>query len=306
MSKSIALSTSWFPPRECDCGYSLCQKAVSLGFSQLELSHNLDISLCFGIVDAFAQKLITVSSVHNFFPIPPGAHGPCPDFFQSSSNNEEEIYLWQRYTERSLDFCQKLQAKVLVMHMGSIPLRFPYSQWRLNKLYQKKTPEELKEHRYFLKVRKKVQEKYEAVENQVIQRLQPIINYSQKNNVSLGIENRERLTELPVDDKMNQFISRLNNCGYWHDSGHAKLKERAGILGHEKHLAENADNMLGLHLKDVSERGSESIRLGKGTVDFKMIAKYVRPEHILVLEVGPSMSEQDLVDSRKFLEDIFF
>jgi hypothetical protein len=44
---------------------------------------------------------------------------------------------------------------------------------------------------------------------------------------------------------------------------------------------------------------------GSGIVDFPMIAKFVRPEHTLVLELSPKLSEDDVRRSRDFILDCF-
>ena len=47
-----------------------------------------------------------------------------------------------------------------------------------------------------------------------------------------------------------------------------------------------AERLVGFHLHDVSPGGRDHRVPGTGLADFKMIAEFVRPEHVLVLELS--------------------
>ncbi|MGB0289573.1 MAG: sugar phosphate isomerase/epimerase, partial [Opitutales bacterium] len=89
--------------------------------------------------------------------------------------------------------------------------------------------------------------------------------------------------------------------GYWHDTGHAQLKHRLGLLDHRSHLEAMAPRLVGFHLHDVSEGGRDHRVPGTGTIDFKMVAEFIRPEHTLVLELSPSLSRDQVRASRDYL-----
>ena len=49
--------------------------------------------------------------------------------------------------------------------------------------------------------------------------------------VKFGVENREGLLELPLDEDMESLLASVDApgvCGGWHDVGHARIKEKEG------------------------------------------------------------------------------
>jgi hypothetical protein len=45
---------------------------AELGFSHVELSHGIRAGLVPGIIKAVEERIVQVSSTHNFCPLPPG------------------------------------------------------------------------------------------------------------------------------------------------------------------------------------------------------------------------------------------
>ena len=72
--------------------------------------------------------------------------------------------------------------------------------------------------------------------------------------------------------------------GYWHDAGHGAKLEYCGFLEHEEYLRRYGDRLVGMHVHDT--QGARDHRApGQGGTDFAMLAKYVRPDTILTLEL---------------------
>jgi sugar phosphate isomerase/epimerase len=92
--------------------------------------------------------------------------------------------------------------------------------------------------------------------------------------------------------------------GYWHDAGHAQIKHQLGLLDHREHLEMMADRLTGFHLHDVSQSGRDHQVPGTGTIDFKMIAEFVRPEHTLVLELSPRLTTEQVLASRAYIGEV--
>jgi sugar phosphate isomerase/epimerase len=91
-------------------------------------------------------------------------------------------------------------------------------------------------------------------------------------------------------------------AGYWHDTGHARIKESLGVIDHQQHLARMASRLVGCHLHDVDVEGHDHQPIGSGVVDFKMVSSFWRPEHILVLELSPHVSVEDVLASKARIE----
>ena len=91
-------------------------------------------------------------------------------------------------------------------------------------------------------------------------------------------------------------------AGYWHDTGHAEIKAEMGVLNHRKHLEKMAPHLLGFHLHDVNSDGRDHQPIGDGQIDFKMVSEFWKPEHLLVLELGPRVEVDDVKRSKERIE----
>jgi sugar phosphate isomerase/epimerase len=62
--------------------------------------------------------------------------------------------------------------------------------------------------------------------------LKLLIEAAETHGVKLGIENREALEEIPLDSDFNFFFKDFvqPTVGYWHDTGHAQIKENLGLF----------------------------------------------------------------------------
>lgn len=88
--------------------------------------------------------------------------------------------------------------------------------------------------------------------------LQEIAARATELGLQLGIENREALEEVPVDGEMAQFLAEFPaaTVRYWHDTGHAQIKEHLGFLHHVTHLGQLAERLGGFHIHDVEFPGA--------------------------------------------------
>src|SRR3954471_17692268 len=116
---TLALSTSWCSSRHND-GYAMLREMAALGFTHAELSHGIRITLVPGILRAVEEGVIKISSTHNFCPLPTGVQQAAPNLFEPSAEDPREHDQWLRQTKRSLYFAAQVNARVLVMHLGSV------------------------------------------------------------------------------------------------------------------------------------------------------------------------------------------
>jgi sugar phosphate isomerase/epimerase len=134
-----------------------------------------------------------------------------------------------------------------------------------------------------------------------------LLDYARERGVRLGIENREKLDELPLDDDLVDYFSGLPegaSAGYWHDTGHADIKESMGLISQRAQLSSLASRTIGFHLHDVNAAGQDHQAVGSGHVDFKMISSFWRPEHVFVIELSPRGSVQGVRDSLEKLQSL--
>ncbi|MCC7368290.1 MAG: sugar phosphate isomerase/epimerase [Chloroflexi bacterium] len=104
--------------------------------------------------------------------------------------------------------------------------------------------------------------------------------------VRLGVEARDGYQEIPSLDEMATVLDACTDLpvGYWHDAGHGAKLEYCGFVEHEEYLRRYADRLVGMHVHDT-QAARDHRAPGQGGTDFAMLAKYVRPDTILTLEL---------------------
>jgi sugar phosphate isomerase/epimerase len=132
-----------------------------------------------------------------------------------------------------------------------------------------------------------------------------VLEYAGQRGVKLGFENREKFEELPLDADHLDLLNTMpltTPVGYWHDTGHADIKEGMGLLRHREHLQKMAPRTIGFHLHDVDAAGHDHQPVGGGHIDFKMISEFWRPEHLLTLELSPRIPVDAVRSSKQHVE----
>ena len=260
MKPVVALSTCWNSHRHQD-GYAMLQEIAGLGFKWVELSHGVRIILVPGILKAVEEGLIKVASCHNFCPLPTGVIHAAPNLYLPSSRDPREREQWLRHTRRTIDFARQVRAAKVVLHLGAVEF-FWFNPARPVRRYRLENPQaDLAHDPAYRKLLARALEKLRARmpvywehTRATLDELRP---HADQQGVLLGCENREKFEELPLDADSAAFVSALpdTSAGYWHDTGHAAIKERLGLLNHREHLAANAARLIGFHLHDVNAEG---------------------------------------------------
>lgn len=300
LEQRLSLSTCWCSHRHSD-GFEMLEEMRELGFAQVELSHGIRMDLVPGIIRAHKEGLVQFSSIHNFCPLPSSAMGAAPNLFEPSSTAKKESMLWDRYTTRTIEFAEQIGASAMVIHSGSYRPAFRSPRAALEELPEPSNENQRKDalDRLLRKAGRPTQ--------RVVENFQTLTEKATKAGVTVGVENREDVLELPIDSKFEEFLSEFpkdSPFAYWHDTGHARIKERLGLLDHREHLEKMSPRLAGFHLHDVNEDGKDHQTPGTGSIDFHMIREFVRPEHILVAELSPRLSREEVLQSRDTLLQI--
>lgn len=289
----------------------MLKEIADMGFTHAELSHGIRIVLVPGILKAVEDGLIKISSTHNFCPLPAGVTQSAPNLFEPSQEEPREHEQWLRHTKRSIDFAAQVKARVLVLHLGSVKFwLFPPGRKVQAHLRNNPDIEVATDPKYQAVLRKacaKLRGRMGPFWKQVQKSLGEISAYAKARGIALGCENREKFEELPLDDDFPSLFEALGPetpCGYWHDTGHADIKEGMGVISHRLHLERNAERLLGFHLHDVSAAGKDHQAVGSGRIDFDMISSFWRPEHLLTLELSPRVTPPDVLLSKKRVEEL--
>ena len=290
----------------------MLSEIAGLGFEHVELSHGIRITLVPGILRAVEEGVIKVASTHNFCPVPTGVIQAAPNLFEPSAREHREHDQWLRHTKRSIDFAAQVKARVIVCHLGSVRF-FWFNPARNIRRYLHEHPEAGRKpddpvyqallQKSIARLRKQMPPFWEQTKKSIGE----VIEYAAQKGIRLGFENRERFEELPLDADHLDLVNGLPATapvGYWHDTGHADLKESMGLLQHRAHLEKMAPRTIGFHLHDVNAHGQDHQAIGAGRIDFAMISQFWRPEHLLTLEFGPRVTLEDVRASKKRIESL--
>ena len=260
-----------------------------IGFECAELSHGVSASLMPGILDAVAAGDIKISSLHNFCPMPVGVTHAAPNLYEFSAKKLHERELAVRFTLKTFEFASRVKAPVVVLHLGSMDLK-DYTG-RLREMLER----DGKKSSRFEKLHAQAAAKLEAKKGKGVERvyetLRKILPEAEKRGLKLGCENREALGEIPLDSDFVSFFREFSspNIVYWHDTGHAQIKENLGFIQHAQHLKSLAARLAGFHIHDVQFPARDHVAPGSGMIDFAALKPMVKPEHIKVFELSPSL-----------------
>lgn len=280
----------------------MLQEIRDLGFEYAELSHGIRISLLPGIFDMVDRGAIRISTVHNFCPLPIGVTHAAPNIFQFSSNEERERENAYRHSLKTIETAARVGARLVVLHLGSIDLN-DYTDKLLEMVGKglKDTPK-------FQKLMAEMEEKRDAKKEAYILRstemLKRLVEPAKNAGVELGVEIREALEEIPLDPDFDFLFWEVSDplVGYWHDLGHAQIKENLGVINHAAHLKSQAKRLKGFHIHDVEFPGRDHRPPGRGMIDYLALKPMVKPEHLKVFEFSPSASTEEVLQGVEHLK----
>ena len=277
----------------------------ALGFDTAELSHGIRISLLPGIIEAVEAGEMKISSLHNFCPLPMGVNHAAPNLFVFSSTDPRERENAWRHTVKTIETAARFKAPVVVLHMGRIEMK-DYTD-KLLEMIQRNQQETPKYSALCEEVMEKREKKKERnVENSRAM-LERIATLAEQHGVKLGIENRQALEEIPIDSDFDLFMRNFNpaSVGYWHDCGHAQIKQHLGFIDHRLHLKSMESRLIGFHVHDVEFPGRDHRSPGTGSVNFEALKSMVKPEHIKVFEFSPSLTPEEASSGVAFIKRLW-
>lgn len=282
-AKMYSFSTCWNSSRHTD-GRAMLREIRDLGFDHAELSHGIRISLLPGIIEAVDAGEMKISTLHNFCPLPVGITHSAPNLYEFSAERPRDRELAIRHTLRTFEFAERVKAPVVVLHLGSMDLKdYTGKLEAMLESGEKDSPKFQKLVNEAAAKRDAGKEKFFARTKETLRLLLP---EAVKRGLKLGCENREGVEELPLENDFAMFFREFGspNVLYWHDTGHAQMKENLGFIRHAEHLESLASRLAGFHIHDVQFPARDHCAPGTGTIDFAALKPFVKPEHIKVFE----------------------
>ena len=272
----------------------MLEEIRDLGFEHAELSHGVRLSLIPGIFEAVEAGVIKISSLHNFCPLPMGVNTAAPNIFKFTSENTRERENAVRHTLKTIETAERVKAPLIVLHMGAVEMKeYTDKLMDMVKDGKKDTPkyqklfQEAEERRAVLS-EKPMQYAYEI--------LRKLIAEVEPRGIKLGIENREAVEEILFDNDYPFFLHEFQSPSvvYWHDTGHAQIKENLGFIDHAQHLKALQRRLYGFHIHDVEFPGRDHRAPGTGMIKFGELKPFVKPEHLKIFEFSPSLAVEEV------------
>lgn len=295
----LSFSSCWNNARHSD-GEAMIDDILSLGFTNIELSHGMTVTKIPGIRKAFADGRFTCSGVHNYFPSPVEVMIDAPDAYEYTSHRPFDRERAMQMTLRTLELAAEFKARYVVLHMGSVPMN--HNKWtkRLTtmvadgKLYD---PDYAKEKIAFVKKREKIAPLYYQ---RAIEALEKIAEKAAEFGVPLAVESRSRYEDMPSEREMVRLQEHFKDnpwVGYWHDFGHVQLKHNIGLLDHQEWLTTIAPHLIGGHLHDVEWPDRDHRVPFAGMLDYEPLLKHFAPDAPIVWELSPSRKREDILSA---------
>jgi len=264
------------------------------GLDLIELGHGIRISLVPGIQKIFDAGEVRFSSLHNFCPLPVEVLAALPDCYQFSAVYPPERERAIKQTFQTIDFAARLGAPFVVLHLGAVKMQ-PITDLLI---------ELTKAGEYFS--RKYVRLKLRAVQKRernaatYLQRvkdgLRRVIDYAAAKNVRLGLENRRGYEEIPTERELPALLDELDSpqIGYWHDFGHAQIKENLAFLDHAEWLRRIAPRTLGCHVQDCVWPAQDHQPPFAGDVDLEKLVPLLPANCLFVWEMSPRKTADEI------------
>jgi sugar phosphate isomerase/epimerase len=297
----LSLSTVW-TSKEAQAGFEILKAILDAGFGAIELDYRITESMFQEIRPSLKRGELEVSSIHNYFPHPESIEREkaSGDFFFLSSLDKEEREQGIKYTIKTVQHANDLEARAVVLHLGKVEM-----EDEMDKIFELLEEEKIgsEEGQQFIKtkLRERESKKQKHIDS-VLFALERINKEAERQNILLGAENRYYYHEIPSFDEFEIIFQEFegSQLRYWHDTGHAHVNEVLTFCQQEAYLKAYSTRLAGIHLHDA--KGKEDHEApGTGEIDFDMIHKYLGQDVIRVIEVHPKVSHEDLLKGTAFL-----
>jgi len=300
----LSCSTSWNAHGKKN-GEEIVREILSLGFDAIELGHGLKAPVVREILDARKQLGFTVSSLHNFCPLPPEVLVDNPDCYEFISHRPEDRERAMRLTRQTIDMAERFEARFVVLHTGRI--RTLNLTEPLRQLVQAgKFPG-----KEFAKAKIAAVKKREAVGEGYLQRalecVTEVADYAAKKGIRVGIENREYYEAIPSEREFLNFLERLDasHVGYWHDFGHAQIKHNLALFDHVEWLDRIGSRAIGSHVHDLKWPFQDHQVPWSGEIPFDQLVPKLSKDCIFVFELHPRSGRDEIIASVQRWKKLF-
>ena len=211
----------------------------------------------------------------------------------------------RKHTRKTFEFAERVKAKLVVLHLGSLEL--PDYNTKLEKLLEAGERHTPKYRRLCQHVAARREARKGPYVANLYAALKTLLPEAEAKGLLLGAECREAIEEIPLDTDFRALLEDFPspNLVYWHDTGHAQIKDNLGFIHHASQLESLQDRLYGFHLHDVQYPGKDHCPIGKGMIDWAALKPVAKPHHLKVLELNPGMSVENVQGSYDYIRAVW-
>lgn len=297
---NFSISTRWNAFRHSD-GEAMLSEILDLGFKEAELGYDLMFDLVPGVLRMVESKAIKISSVHNYCPVPIGITRAHPEIFTLTSTIEEVRRRAVHHTMSSLEFAVSVGASAVVVHAGYVEMDVLTS--KLIKLCENGEQFSPAYDKIRLNLLMSREKKAQPCLDQLRKSLNELVPIFTKSGVKLALENLPYWEAIPTEPEAASLLDDYDTgLARWHDTGHAQLRQKLGLVAPIIWLRKHKERLAGMHLHDLTGVFKDHIMPPKGEVDFVRLAEFIRPRMPLVLEPAQGTDANDIKEGVAFLK----
>jgi len=220
-----------------------------------------------------------------------------------SSQDEDFRKLGVQGVRNTIKLAHDLGAPIVVIHCGNVNTDMSYE----NKLRIIFTSGNAKSDEYqaikseFIAYRHQyASPRINAVKKSIVE----LLDYAEKLDVKLGLENRYHYMDIPTIDEMEQLLpmGETSRLGFIYDIGHAHTLDRLGFFSHNEWINRFGSRMFGTHIHDVIGL-SDHLAPGLGEIDFKHVAAFLPEDAFRTLEIKPGNTLAQTINGLHLLLD---
>ncbi len=298
----FALTTRWNAHRHTD-GEALLEEILSMGFRHIELGYDTRLELIPGIQRMVESGAAVVDSLHNFCPVPMGVTRAHPEIYTLADPDRRVRESAVKHTANTLRMAAQLGARVVVAHAGNVSMRRGtyklLEMWDQGKQF---TPA-------YEKARMRLQEEREKQGRRpfqdLLRGLEQLLPVLQDTGVRLALEVLPTWEALPTELEFEAIFRQFpgGEIAYWHDIGHAQIRQNLGFINMERWLERLQPHLAGMHLHDVAPPGRDHVMPPRGHIDFSRYTRFAVGDILRVIEPTTRTPREEIVEALHTLRD---
>ncbi len=300
----IGLSTILFYRKNLS-GEEILKKANLMGFNKLEIEYRISKEQFFQIKKFKNKYDISVVSLHNYCYRPDfvDENKADGDFFKLSSLEDEEWKMALKYSIRTIENADDINARFVVFHFGKVDIDFDKEKFHqsIDKglIYQEEG------RRFRNEIIKARKEKASKHLDRVLKAIDKLLNIADKYSIKIGVENRYYPHQIPDFEEVGVIMREFEGgpIGFWLDFGHAVVQGNWNLPGLDDYLDAYKSYLLGLHIHDCEGRFDHKPP-GFGKIDFNKYKDLLKSNLIKILEIKYKYNEKEVVEGLRNIYEI--